>query len=126
LPLLGVRWADLYRETKIQETVYEMLTQQYEMSKIQEAKETPTVKVLDEAMVPEKKASPPRLVIMIIGTLFAFSLASAWILAHAGWERMDPQDPRRQLGEEVLGRARARLQPMTVRFRRDNPHPESE
>jgi capsule polysaccharide export protein KpsE/RkpR len=116
LPLLGVRWADLYRETKIQETVYEMLTQQYEMAKIQEAKETPTVKVLDEAMVPEKKASPPRLVIIILGSLFVFSFASAWILAGAGWQRMDPQDPRRQLGEEVFGRARSRLQPAGERL----------
>ncbi len=116
LPLLGVRWADLYRETKIQETVYEMLTQQYEMAKIQEAKELPTVKVLDEAMVPEKKASPPRLVIIIIGSLFAFAMASAWILASAGWEHMDPQDPRKRLGEEVLDRVGARVQPYSSRL----------
>src|SRR6185312_14547545 len=47
LPLLGVTYADLYRQTKIQETVYELLTQQYELAKMQEAKEIPTVKVLD-------------------------------------------------------------------------------
>jgi len=38
LPLLGVKWADLYRQTKIRETVVELLTQQYEMARIQEAK----------------------------------------------------------------------------------------
>jgi uncharacterized protein involved in exopolysaccharide biosynthesis len=102
LPLLGVRWADLYRETKIQETVYEMLTQQYELAKIQEAKEVPIVKVLDEAAVPEKKSSPPRLVIMIVGSLFAFALASAWILSRARWEQADPSDPRHQLHEDML------------------------
>jgi len=116
LPLLGVRWTDLFRETKIQETVYEMLTQQYEMAKIQEAKEIPTVKVLDEAAVPEKKSSPPRLIIIIIGSIFAFSVASAWILSHAGWEKMDPLDPRKQLGEEVWGKARTRLQPMREKW----------
>src|SRR5262249_16225316 len=42
LPVVGVRWANLYREAKIQETVYEMLTQEYELAKIQEAKELPT------------------------------------------------------------------------------------
>jgi capsule polysaccharide export protein KpsE/RkpR len=109
LPLLGVRWADLYRETKIQETVYEMLTQQYEMSKIQEAKEIPTVKVLDEAAVPEKKSSPPRLVVIIVGSLFVFSLACAWILSSAHWQQMDPLDPRRRLGEEVFSRVRIRF-----------------
>ena len=33
LPLLGYQYADLYRQAKIQETVYEFLTQQYEMAK---------------------------------------------------------------------------------------------
>jgi uncharacterized protein involved in exopolysaccharide biosynthesis len=109
LPLLGVRWADLYRETKIQETVYEMLTQQYEMAKIQEAKEIPTLKVLDVAAVPEKKSSPPRAVIVIIGTLFSLALASAWIVSRSRWDQMDPQDPRKQLSQEVGGTLRLRL-----------------
>src|SRR5437762_6827455 len=47
LPLLGVQWADLYRRMKIQETVYELLNQQYELTRIQEAKEIPTIRVID-------------------------------------------------------------------------------
>src|SRR5262249_51765864 len=54
LPILGVTFADLYRRTKVQEAVYEALTQQYELAKVQEVKETPSVKILDEARVPEK------------------------------------------------------------------------
>ena len=57
LPLLGVKWADLYRQTKIRETVVELLTQQYEMARIQEAKEIPSVKVLDPASTPERRES---------------------------------------------------------------------
>jgi capsule polysaccharide export protein KpsE/RkpR len=108
LPLLGVRWMDLYRETKVQETVYELLTQQYEMAKIQEAKEIPTVKVLDVAGVPEKKASPPRLVIMIVGTMFCFSAACAWILGSARWRQIDSHDPNKQLAIEVGRKVHAR------------------
>jgi len=121
LPLLGVRWADLYRQTKIQETLYEMLTQQYEMAKIQEAKEIPTVKVLDVAAVPEKKSSPPRLVIMIVGALFSFSLGAAWMISRTQWNQMDPRDPRKQLGEEVVEKARARLVPIRERVDRHWP-----
>jgi len=58
LPILGVTYADLYRQTKIEETVYELLTQQYELAKVQEAKEIPAVKVLDAAVVPTKKSFP--------------------------------------------------------------------
>src|SRR2546430_11457055 len=54
LPLLGAKYSDFYRRAKIQETVFELLTQQYELAKVQEAKETPSVKVLDPGTVPEK------------------------------------------------------------------------
>jgi len=101
LPLLGVRWLDLYRENKIQETVYEMLTEELELAKIEEAKETPVVKVLDFAEVPEKKSSPHRLLVMFGGIVFALAAGSTWVLNRAKWERMDPQDPRKQLGQEV-------------------------
>ncbi|HTZ75386.1 MAG TPA: Wzz/FepE/Etk N-terminal domain-containing protein, partial [Candidatus Aquilonibacter sp.] len=37
LPILGVNYADLYRRTKVQEAVFETLTQQYELAKVQEA-----------------------------------------------------------------------------------------
>ena len=80
LPLLGVRWADLYRQTKIEDTVYELLTQQYELAKIEEAKEIPTVKVLDAADVPEKKSSPHRWTITICGVSLALSAVAVWVL----------------------------------------------
>jgi uncharacterized protein involved in exopolysaccharide biosynthesis len=58
LPLLGAKYADYYRRAKIQETVFEMLTEQNELAKVEEAKETPSVTVLDTAPVPERKSSP--------------------------------------------------------------------
>lgn len=60
LPLLGVQYADLLRRTKVQEAVFEALTQEDELAKVEEAKETPSVRVLDPPEVPEK--NPPRLV----------------------------------------------------------------
>src|SRR5262249_8434237 len=53
LPIVGVPYAELYRRLKVEETVFETLTKQYEIAKVQEAKEIPTVKVLDAADVPE-------------------------------------------------------------------------
>ena len=106
LPLLGVRWADLYRETKIQEKVYELLTQQYELAKIQEAKEVPVVKVLDTPNVPEKKSFPARLVIMVVGLLLAFGATAVFLLSRESWEQMDGLDRRKQLGQEIFDRLR--------------------
>ena len=101
LPLLGVRWADLYRQTKIEETVYELLTQQYELAKIQEAKEIPVVKVLDAAVVPERKSSPHRLLIIVLGTMFAFVGGCVWLLGNALFREMDSGDPRKILVHDI-------------------------
>jgi uncharacterized protein involved in exopolysaccharide biosynthesis len=107
LPLLGAKYADYYRRAKIQETVYELLTEQYELAKVQEAKETPSVKILDTASVPEKKSFPPRLVIMVLGTFFVFGFSLVWVLGSTRWKEVDPQDPRRIFLQEVAGTLKA-------------------
>jgi len=109
LPLLGVTYADLYRRTKIQETVFELLTQQYELAKVQEAKEVPSVKVLDAAVVPTKKSFPPRTLFTAAGTAMTFIGACAWVLARHAWRGMDPQDPGKQFALEVAGEVRGEV-----------------
>ena len=109
LPILGVTYADLYRQTKIDETVFELLTEQYEMAKVEEAKEIPTVKVLDAAIVPTKKSFPPRTVITVLGTLLGLTIALAWIVMKARWESVEKNDPRKQFAIEVLTATRASL-----------------
>lgn len=102
LPILGVAWADLYRRTKVEEAVFETLTKQYEMAKVEEAREVPSVKVLDAAAVPEKKSFPPRLLLILFGTALVFSLAAFGVITSARWEKLEPGDPRRVLAQEVF------------------------
>ncbi len=101
LPLLGVTYADLYRRTKIQEAVLETLTKEYEMAKVQEVKEIPTVKVLDVANVPDKKSFPPRLLVIFLGTFLAFSFGVLFVLGSASWEAIDSQDPGKKFASEI-------------------------
>jgi capsule polysaccharide export protein KpsE/RkpR len=101
LPLLGFTYMDLYRRSQIQETVYEALTKQYELAKVQEAKETPSVRVLDSPEVPERKMAPRRLMIMFVSTMLGFAFAVAWVVGSSAWTRVDPQDPTRQLLQEI-------------------------
>jgi uncharacterized protein involved in exopolysaccharide biosynthesis len=109
LPLLGVEYADLYRRTKIQEAVLEVLTREYEMAKVQEAKEIPTVKVLDLPNVPDKRSFPPRLLLILLGTVIALALAAVWIMGAELWQGMDVQDPRKVFAEEVFSAVSARI-----------------
>jgi capsule polysaccharide export protein KpsE/RkpR len=109
LPLLGVTYADLYRRTKIQEAVLETLTKEYEMAKVQEAKEIPTVKVLDVANTPDKKSFPPRLLIILLGTTFAFATAGCWVFGKTAWNATDPNDARKEFAQEVFTTMLAQL-----------------
>jgi uncharacterized protein involved in exopolysaccharide biosynthesis len=86
LPLLGFTYYDLYRQVAMQDTIYQTLTKQYELAKVQEAKEIPPVKVLDEPDVPERKSSPPRAIIVALGFLLSALAGIAWILASALWD----------------------------------------
>jgi capsule polysaccharide export protein KpsE/RkpR len=102
LPLLGVTYADLYRRAKIQEVVLETLTKEYELAKVQEVREIPTVKVLDIAHIPDKKSFPPRLLIVLLGTAFAVSIAATWIHKKVAWDQTDANDPRKIFAQQVF------------------------
>ena len=56
LPRLAVPYGNLYREVRIQQTVYEMLTQEFEVAQIQEAKDIPVLSVIDMPGIAEKKS----------------------------------------------------------------------
>ena len=97
LPVLGVAYADYYRRLKTEEAVYEILTKQYELAKIQEAKEIPTVKVLDPANVPERKSGPQRTRMAFVGGCIAGFLAMVYVLILARWQTIEAQHPVRVL-----------------------------
>lgn len=108
LPILGVPYADLFRQLKIEQVVYETLTKEYELAKVQEAKEIPTVKVLDSPIVPERKSYPPRLMIMLLGTSFALAICGVWLMAAARWRETDPADPGKLFAREIFQTVAAR------------------
>jgi uncharacterized protein involved in exopolysaccharide biosynthesis len=109
LPLLGVTYADLFRRMQIQEAVYETLTQQYELAKVQEAKETPSVKVLDSASLPERKSFPPRTLIALLSAFLACGAAVMLVVVRSSWDRTDSNDPGKVFAQEVLQTVHARM-----------------
>ncbi|MCP4580331.1 MAG: hypothetical protein GY839_01840 [candidate division Zixibacteria bacterium] len=70
-PELGLQLVRLTRQLKIQETIFELLTQQYEQAKIQEKRDTPTIQILDPPKVPEKKSSPKRATMALMAGILA-------------------------------------------------------
>jgi uncharacterized protein involved in exopolysaccharide biosynthesis len=102
LPRLAVPFADLYRRVQVQEAVFELLTQQYETARIEEAKDIPAVSVIDSPGIAEKKSSPHRLWVTLLLTFLCCAVASAFVLARHYWSAMSQTDPRRALAEEMI------------------------
>ncbi|MCG3110393.1 MAG: Wzz/FepE/Etk N-terminal domain-containing protein [Candidatus Manganitrophus sp. SB1] len=75
IPDLALQYARLLRDAKIQETLFGLLTQQYEMSRIQEAKDSPTVQVLDVAKVSGVRIKPKRKQIVLLSIFSAAFIA---------------------------------------------------
>lgn len=65
----------LSREAKIQEMLFELLTREYEIAKIEEAKSMPTVQILDRAVVPEMKSKPKRGRMVMLSGIVALFIA---------------------------------------------------
>ncbi len=104
LPLLGYTYADLYRRTQIEEMIYQTLTRQYEAAKVQEAKDLPSVRILDPPRIAERKAWPPRALMTLIGGLFGLLLAVASIYTEGFLSNLAPEHPVRRFAARQVHR----------------------
>ncbi len=75
MPGKMMMYLDLYRDVEIQSRLLEYVYPMYEQAKLEEAKETPTVLVLDRAVPPEKKAYPLRALIVLSGAFLGLVLS---------------------------------------------------
>jgi uncharacterized protein involved in exopolysaccharide biosynthesis len=82
-PSLEQQLADLMMAVEIKASVYKVLSEQYEEARIQEARDTPTIQVLDWAQRPHMRSRPKRKMIVAISTVAGFFLSSLWVIYRA-------------------------------------------
>lgn len=111
LPLLGVGYSDLFRRVKIEEGIFEALSRKYELAKVQEAKDLPSVTVLDPPEVPERRVFPQRLLLIAVGLCFGFLFATWWTFVRADWDHLDAEDPSKVLASSVYLAIASETQP---------------
>ncbi len=111
VPGLGLDYARLLRELKTQEAIFEQLTRQYEVVKLTEAKDSSTIQVLDDAVVPAKKSKPKRSLVVILATVTAFFCSVMVAFVQEYLAKMNPED------RALLDQIRSGL----FRFRRETP-----
>jgi uncharacterized protein involved in exopolysaccharide biosynthesis len=103
-PNTSLQYLDALRNLKYQEAVWEMLAKQFEMAKLDEAKDFPLIQVLDKAMPPEKKSKPKRSMVVMLATLVAFFLAVIWAFISEALARSG-SDPEQGARLQELRRA---------------------
>jgi len=104
LPEATLEYIRKVRDLKYHETLFELLAKQYEAARIDEAKESPLIQVVDRAVVPDKQSRPSRMLLILGGALagFALSFAGAFGLENAGGFRQGLQRAR-SMGSQRSG-----------------------
>ena len=80
VPEAGLQYVRKLRDVKYAETIFEILAKQYEAARLDEAKTGAIIQVLDPAIEPDRKSSPPRSLIVVIVTLLGFFGSAGCIL----------------------------------------------
>ncbi|OGP80300.1 MAG: hypothetical protein A2Z13_02825 [Deltaproteobacteria bacterium RBG_16_64_85] len=80
MPSVGMEYLRKLRDVKYNEILYELLAKQYEMAKLDEARDAVTIQVIDKAVIPEKKVKPKRAIIVALSTFtgLLFSIFTAF------------------------------------------------
>ncbi len=91
-PALGLEFLRKLRELKIQEAIFEQITKQYELAKINEAKDSSTIQVLDDAVTPLSRSKPRRAQIVILTTLSAFLVSICCVFVIEYLDKLPDED----------------------------------
>jgi len=92
----GLEYMRRLRDLKYNETVFELLAKQFEIAKLDEAREGSVIQVVDAAVPPDKRSSPHRILIIVSVTLTAFLVAAFWVVLRQRWSLAYREPQNRQ------------------------------
>jgi tyrosine-protein kinase Etk/Wzc len=99
----GLEYLRRYRDLKYNETVFELLAKEFEVAKLDEAREGSIIQVVDAAVPPDIRSFPQRTLIVIGVTIFGFFVAAFWVFVRDMSARAFEQ-PENRLRLEAMKR----------------------
>jgi uncharacterized protein involved in exopolysaccharide biosynthesis len=96
LPEVAIRLAQHLREMKVAEALLTLLTQDYEEARLEEAKETPVVQVLDRAVPPERRSWPRRSLFVLASMAITLLLSIAFVVASDRYRALATESEQRR------------------------------
>jgi len=106
VPALALEYGRMTRDLKVQETLYALLVSQYEQAKLSEARDTPTVQVLDPAIPAERKSRPKISLNVLIAGMMSLLIGIFWAFIREAMDRRKspplPQPSRSSPDDSLL------------------------
>ncbi|HXV14515.1 MAG TPA: GNVR domain-containing protein [Candidatus Krumholzibacteria bacterium] len=104
VPDVALKYIRLRRAVEVQTTVYTMLVSEFEKARIEEARDTPVVQVLDTAAPPSLRSRPKRKLFVLVGFLVGVAWSSFVALFNTAWrDSLGKSSVVRQLLEPLAG-----------------------
>jgi tyrosine-protein kinase Etk/Wzc len=104
VPEAGLEYVRKLRDVKYYETIFEILARQFELAKLDEAKQGALIQVVDTAIPPDKRSFPKRGLVVIAATFVGFFVGIFSVLFQASLQRMK-DDPETSSKLSLLRRA---------------------
>jgi tyrosine-protein kinase Etk/Wzc len=99
----GIEYIRKLRDVKYFETIFDLLARQYEIAKVDEARQGAVLQVVDRAVVPDRRSSPQRTLIVLGSAVLGLLLGIAWAFATETYARIS-KNPNERTQLELLER----------------------
>ncbi len=103
VPAASLEYIRRMRDVKYHETLYELMARQYEMARVDEARQAQMIQVVDPALVPDRRSWPPRTLLVLLAFIVSGILASFWVILQSFY-RYRMRDPQLALKSAKLKR----------------------
>ncbi len=92
VPAASLEYLRRVRDVRYQETLFEFMTKQYEMARVDEARQSQMIQVVDKAIVPDKRSWPPRALLTLLAFILGAMISSFWVILQSTY-RQAMQNP---------------------------------
>jgi tyrosine-protein kinase Etk/Wzc len=93
VPEAALDYVRKLREVKYRETIFQALASQYQLAKLDEAKQGAIFQIIDHAVAPDKRSFPQRTILVVVFAMLAFFMTCTWVwlIASLDARRADPE-----------------------------------
>lgn len=111
VPQAGLEYLRKVRDLRYHEALNELLSKQYEIARVDEAKSPPLIQVVDHAIPVRKKTWPPRLLLILLALVLFFFVGCGVALLHESWSNAATLPENARLITEIRAELRAKFRP---------------